>query len=108
MPASVKKIIVLWAFGLFQKTLLAAEFRFANQILTVPDGYEVELVSNTNVVHRPVSTDFDELGRLYVTDSSGSSEKGPTQYEKKIIVSCDSKIRTAMENSTSPPSSQTR
>lgn len=61
----------------------AAEFKFGNQILKVPDGFEVELVSNTNIVHRPVSMDFDELGRLYVTDSSGSSEKGPTQYEKK-------------------------
>src|SRR5215203_3978746 len=61
----------------------AAEFKFGQQILKVPDGYEVELVSNTNIVHRPVSMDFDEQGRLYVTDSSGSSEKGPTQYEKK-------------------------
>ncbi|MDQ6632245.1 MAG: hypothetical protein M3Y82_10900, partial [Verrucomicrobiota bacterium] len=61
----------------------AAEFKFPSQTLTVPDGFEIELVSNTNIVHRPVSMDFDEQGRLYVTDSSGSSEKGPKQLEEK-------------------------
>ncbi len=61
----------------------AAEFKFGNQILKVPDGYEIELVTTTNLVKRPVAMDFDEQGRLYVTDSSGSSEKGPTQYEQK-------------------------
>ncbi|MEO6183820.1 MAG: dehydrogenase, partial [Verrucomicrobiota bacterium] len=64
-------------------SLRAAEFQFGKQILKVPDGFEIELVSNTNLVKRPVTMDFDELGRLYVTDSSGSSDKGPTQYEKK-------------------------
>lgn len=53
----------------------AAQFKFANQTLTVPDGFEVELVSTTNLVARPVSGAFDEQGRLYVTDSSGSNEK---------------------------------
>jgi len=61
----------------------AAEFKFGNQILKVPDSYEIELVTTTNLVKRPVAMDFDEQGRLYVTDSSGSSEKGPTQYEQK-------------------------
>ena len=70
--------IVLTAFS-----LRGAEFKFGHQTLKVPDGFEIELVSTTNLVKRPVSMDFDELGRLYVTDSSGSSEKGPTQYEKK-------------------------
>jgi putative membrane-bound dehydrogenase-like protein len=60
-----------------------AQFKFSNQTLTVPDGFEIELISNTNIVHRPVSMDFDELGRLYVTDSSGSSDKALTQYERK-------------------------
>ncbi|MEO7300065.1 MAG: PVC-type heme-binding CxxCH protein [Verrucomicrobiota bacterium] len=61
----------------------AADFKFGSQILTVPDGYEVELVSNTNLVQRPVSMDFDEQGRLYVTDSSGSNEPVAEQLEKK-------------------------
>ncbi|MGI8965652.1 MAG: DUF7133 domain-containing protein, partial [Limisphaerales bacterium] len=61
----------------------AAEFKFPNQTLTVPDGFEIELVAGTNLVQRPVSIDFDEQGRLYVTDSSGSNEKVAEQLEKK-------------------------
>ncbi len=61
--------------------LHAAEFKFGNQILKVPDGFEIELVTTTNLIKRPMTMSFDEQGRLYVTDSSGSSEKGPTQYE---------------------------
>ncbi len=81
----MKKIFVSGSVSFFfvALSLRAAEFKFGNQILKVPDGYEIELVSNTNLVLRPVSMDFDQQGRLYVTDSSGSSDKGPTQYEKK-------------------------
>ncbi len=61
----------------------AAQFTFGDQVLTVPDGFEVELVAGTNVLQRPISMDYDELGRLYVTDSSGSSERGPKQLEDK-------------------------
>lgn len=50
-----------------------AEFKFATQTLTVPDGFEVEVVAGTDLAPRPVSGSFDELGRLYVTDSSGSN-----------------------------------
>jgi putative membrane-bound dehydrogenase-like protein len=80
----MKKFFCAFAFAVsFVISTQAAEFKFGQQILKVPDGYEIELISNTNIIKRPVSMDFDELGRLYVTDSSGSSEKGPTQYEKK-------------------------
>ncbi|HNQ73494.1 MAG TPA: c-type cytochrome [Verrucomicrobiota bacterium] len=51
----------------------AAEFKFATQTLTVPDGFEVEIAASTDLVPRPVSGSFDELGRLYITDSSGSN-----------------------------------
>jgi putative membrane-bound dehydrogenase-like protein len=50
---------------------------------TLPDGFTVELVARAPLVNRPISIAFDELGRLYATDSSGSSDKGPTQYERK-------------------------
>src|SRR5881394_4113858 len=52
----------------------AAQFKFPTQTLTVPDGFEVELVAGPPLVERPVSADFDEQGRLYVTDSSGSND----------------------------------
>lgn len=57
----------------------AAQFKFPNQTFTVPDGFEVELVATTDLAPRPVSGSFDEQGRLYVTDSSGSNEKPDVQ-----------------------------
>src|SRR6058998_1629113 len=61
----------------------AAQFKFPNQTLTVPDGFEVELVAGPPLVNRPISADFDEQGRLYVTDSSGSNDKVLKQLEDK-------------------------
>src|SRR6266480_267102 len=57
----------------------AAQFKFATQTFTVPDGFEVELVAGPALVERPVSVSFDDQGRLYVTDSSGSNEKPDKQ-----------------------------
>ncbi len=61
----------------------AAQFKFPNQTLTVPDGFEVELVAGRPLVDRPVSVSFDEQGRLFVTDSSGSNDKPDKQLEQK-------------------------
>jgi putative heme-binding domain-containing protein len=68
---------------LFSLAAAAAQFKFPNQTITVPDGFEIDLVAGTNLVQRPVSIDYDEQGRLYVTDSSGSNEKVAEQLEKK-------------------------
>ena len=43
--------------------------------LKVPDGFEVELVAGPPLVDRPIVADFDDQGRLYVADSSGSNER---------------------------------
>lgn len=56
-----------------------AQFKFPAQTLTVPDGFEVELAAGPPLVDRPIEMDFDEQGRLYVTDSSGNSEKSDKQ-----------------------------
>src|SRR5687767_159525 len=51
--------------------------------LTVPDGFEVELVAGPPLVERPIVADFDERGRLYVADSSGSNEKVDVQLVER-------------------------
>ena len=61
----------------------ATEFKLNGHIFTVPDGFEVEQVAGPPLVNRPVSADFDERGRLYVTDSSGSNEPVEVQREKR-------------------------
>ena len=47
----------------------AAEFHFANQTITVPDGFVVELIAESPLTQRPITADFDEQGRLYVAES---------------------------------------
>jgi putative membrane-bound dehydrogenase-like protein len=50
---------------------------------TLPTGFDIELVAGPPLVDRPITADFDEQGRLYVGDSSGSNEKVEVQLEKK-------------------------
>jgi putative membrane-bound dehydrogenase-like protein len=51
--------------------------------LSVPPGFEIKLVAGPPMVNRPIAADFDEEGRLYVTDSSGSNDKVEKQLEEK-------------------------
>src|SRR5262245_40598670 len=50
---------------------------------TLPEGFDIELVAGPPQVERPIVAAFDERGRLYVCDSSGSNEKVTEQVEKK-------------------------
>jgi hypothetical protein len=50
---------------------------------TVPDGFEVQLVAGPPLVERPIVADFDERGRLYVADSSGSNDKTDVQVVER-------------------------
>jgi putative membrane-bound dehydrogenase-like protein len=61
----------------------SAVFKIGDRTLTVPDGFEVELIAAPPLVDRPISADFDEQGRLYVTDSSGSNDKPDKQLQDK-------------------------
>ncbi len=48
---------------------------------TLPKGFAIERVAGSPRVERPVNGSFDEQGRLYVSDSSGSNAK-PTEQLK--------------------------
>lgn len=61
----------------------AAEFRFGEQTLRVPDGFTIERVAGPPLVDRPIVADFDETGNLYVADSSGSNDPVKKQLEEK-------------------------
>lgn len=60
-----------------------AQFKFTTQTLSVPDGFEVELVAGRPLIDRPVYGSFDQQGRLYVVDSSGSNDKPDKQLQDK-------------------------
>ncbi|MBM4072820.1 MAG: c-type cytochrome [Planctomycetes bacterium] len=59
------------------------EVKLNGHTFTLPVGFEIELVAGPPLVNRPITIDFDEQGRLYVSDSSGSNEKVTVQLEKK-------------------------
>jgi putative membrane-bound dehydrogenase-like protein len=44
-------------------------------VFVVPPGFEVERVAGPPLVDRPIVADFDDEGRLYVADSSGSNDR---------------------------------
>ncbi len=50
---------------------------------TLPAGFEIEVVAKSPLVERPIVADFDEQGRLYVADSSGSNENVKEQLRKR-------------------------
>src|SRR5688500_12434978 len=52
-----------------------------DQTLTVPPGFAIERVAGPPLVNRPIVADFDDEGRLYVADSSGSNDK----VEKQLV-----------------------
>ena len=42
--------------------------------ISIPEGFEIELVAGPPLIDRPVIMDMDDLGRLYVAESSGSND----------------------------------
>jgi putative membrane-bound dehydrogenase-like protein len=60
-----------------------AELTLGSRTLVVPDGFEVEVAAGPPLVDRPIAVSRDELGRLYVTDSAGMSDKADKQLELK-------------------------
>ncbi|HYE31820.1 MAG TPA: PVC-type heme-binding CxxCH protein [Methylomirabilota bacterium] len=61
----------------------AAQFKVNNKTFVVPEGFTVELAARAPLVDRPMMGDFDELGRLYVCDSSGRNDRVEKQLAEK-------------------------
>jgi putative membrane-bound dehydrogenase-like protein len=76
MTTALRSLIAL---ALFAPTLQAADVTLNGRTFHLPDGFTIELVAGPPLVDRPITADFDEQGRLYVADSSGSS--APTQKQ---------------------------
>jgi putative membrane-bound dehydrogenase-like protein len=52
-------------------------------VFTLQPGFTIEVAAGPRLVNRPITADFDEQGRLYVSDSSGSNDKVAVQLENK-------------------------
>jgi putative membrane-bound dehydrogenase-like protein len=71
----------LLAAGFLGSPLMAGVVSLAPHAFTVPDGFTILRATTTNEVLRPVNACFDDRGRLYVTDSGGSSAPPAKQHE---------------------------
>ena len=59
----------------------AESVSLAPHTFTIPGGYELKLVAAPPLVQRPLHMCFDNDGVLYVTDSSGNTDKAPVQLK---------------------------
>lgn len=59
----------------------AGETKLNGHTFTLPDGFEIELVATGPLVNRPITASFDEQGRLYASDSSGTNDPVKKQLE---------------------------
>ena len=55
--------------------------KFSPHTFTLPDGYVLKRVAAPPLVKRPIHMYFDVDGSLYVTDSSGNTDKAPKQLK---------------------------
>jgi putative membrane-bound dehydrogenase-like protein len=55
----------------------------ATPAIHVADGFTVELVAGPPLVERPITAAFDDLGHLYVAESSGSNDPVEQQLAEK-------------------------
>lgn len=63
--------------------VLAGESSVEGRRFVLPDGFVIERVAGPPLVDRPIVAAFDEAGRLYVADSSGSSDPVQKQLAEK-------------------------
>ena len=62
---------------------LAGEIKLNGHRFRLPEGFTIELVAGPPLVERPICADFDDQGRLYVADSSGSNAPLEKQLQDK-------------------------
>ncbi len=79
-------LLVLWFMGFTQLAtdLTSAELTLGKYQFRVADGFSVELIAAPPLVRYPICADFDEHGRLYVCESSGSIDWNKPQLPESM------------------------
>jgi putative membrane-bound dehydrogenase-like protein len=75
--------LVSWVPGARDAGPQTHQVKLNGHTFTLPVGFEIELAAGPPLVDRPIVADFDEHGRLYVADSSGSNDKVEQQLKEK-------------------------
>lgn len=72
--------VILTSVALFTMPALGEEIvTIGAHQFTLPEGHSLELAVPSELVPRPIHMAFDNCGALYVTDSSGNTQKAPVQ-----------------------------
>jgi putative membrane-bound dehydrogenase-like protein len=61
----------------------AVEVRLDGRVFRLPDGFTIERAAGAPLVDRPITAAFDDQGRLYVADSSGSNDNVQKQLAER-------------------------
>jgi putative membrane-bound dehydrogenase-like protein len=61
----------------------AGELKQDGRTIKVPEGFTVDRIAGPPLVNRPITAAFDDEGRLYVADSSGSNDNVKKQLAEK-------------------------
>ncbi len=59
------------------------EIQIDGRTIKVPEGFAIERIAGPPLVDRPITAAFDDLGRLYVADSSGSNDNVQKQVKER-------------------------
>ena len=82
MPGRILQPVLIFAAMCFCVSAAGTETVFlASHTFTIEDGYELKQVAAPPLVKRPIHMCFDANGVLYVTDSSGNTEKATVQLK---------------------------
>ncbi len=73
--------LLLLATPVFAQPSATHSVKLGKHTFTLPKGFTIELVAESPQVDRPVTAAFDDKGRLYVADSSGSNAKPADQLK---------------------------
>src|SRR4029078_5087663 len=73
-----------WTAIVISQSILAADpVPSSAPLPKVPDGFSIALAAGPPLVERPIVASFDDEGRLYVAESSGSNDPVQKQLELK-------------------------
>ena len=61
----------------------AGEVKLDGRVFKIADGFSLERIAGPPLVDRPITAAFDDEGRLYVADSSGSNDNVKKQLAEK-------------------------
>ena len=81
LPNRASALVFLFILTCSSNGIRAGEVSLNGHTFQLPDGFEIDVIAKAPLVNRPITADFDERGRLYVADSSGTNDRPNEQMK---------------------------